>query len=65
MQLIEIADAELSIGTLLQNIAEDAPSSLPGKDHDLFCFHIKDDAFHQSLIGKKMTPAWKVATIAK
>lgn len=73
MQLIEIAAAKVAIGTLLQSIAEDAPPSLPvrvpakieRRGRDSFCFHIKDDGSRQSVRGKQMTPAWKVATVAK
>lgn len=73
MQLIEIAAAKVAIGTLLQSIAEDAPPSLPvrvpakieKRGRDSFCFHIKDDGSRKSVRGKQMTPAWKVATIAK
>lgn len=73
MQLIEIAAAKVAIGTLLQSIAEDAPPSLPvrvrakieKRGRDSFCFHIKDDCSRKSVRGRQMTPAWKVATIAK
>jgi hypothetical protein len=72
MQLIEIAAAKVAIGILLQSIAEDAPPSLPvrvpakieKRGRDSFCFHIKDDGSRQSVRGKQMMPAWKVATIA-